>query len=174
VKEVNSTWFGLIIAYLLPGLAGFFSASFFNPQLKRVLKAFMTADANVGLFLLVILSALTAGLLVTVFRWILFERLLLKNHRLPEQGFAKLSDSNKLNAFRAAVDEHYRYHQFWGGMAIVIPVGFVGWAVEMWAITRSDHFCFILIGTLALEIAAGFAASDAFKNYVKRGTAILT
>lgn len=134
----------------------------------------MTADANVGLFLLVILGALTVGLLVTVFRWILFERLLLRKHHLPEEGFSKLSDSNKLNAFRAAVDEHYRYHQFWGGIAIVMPLGFVGWVVETCAIPRLDRFCFILIAFLALEVAVVFAAADAFRHYVKRGTAILS
>jgi hypothetical protein len=38
-----------------------------------------------------------------------------------------------LQAFRAAVDEHYRYHQFWGAMSLIFPAfAYVVLSPEFW------------------------------------------
>lgn len=79
----------------------------------------MTLESNVGLFFLVGLAALTLGLLVTLFRWVLFEKWICKEVSFKPEDFKNLKGEPNLLAFRAVVDEHYRYHQFWGGMFLV-------------------------------------------------------
>src|ERR1044072_4975504 len=121
MKDVTSTSFGLLIAFLLPGVAGLYVLSFWFPTVDEWLRTFLTAQSNAGLFFLVALAALTIGLQVTIIRWLLFEKWFGGADSLGATEFTALRDEQTLAAFRAAVDEHYRYHQFWGGMAVIIP-----------------------------------------------------
>jgi hypothetical protein len=87
------------------------------------------------------------------------------------KGLGKSQD--RLSAFRAAVDEHYRYHQFWGGMAVTLPVVFLGWIKERW----SEGSLWNTLGISALFVlveALTFAgALDAYEPYSERAKSIL-
>ena len=74
MEDVTSTSFGLVIAYLLPGFAAFFAVSFWSPPISDLFSKFLEAESNIGRFLLVIVCSLIAGLEVTIFRWIFFEK----------------------------------------------------------------------------------------------------
>ena len=81
--------------------------------------------------------AVFVGLLVTQIRWVMFEIGLCRNVHLDLASKAELRIETKFVAFRAAVDETYRYHQFFGGMAVVMPIFYIGWVRESWlALTR--------------------------------------
>jgi hypothetical protein len=193
MKDITSTSFGFLIAYLLPGLVVLYAFSLWLDPIQSQLKVFLTADANVGLFLLVILTAIALGLQLTAVRWVVFELLLFKallkivirkfkrwskKHRLSEQfrlsedDFSSLGVPGKLEAFRAATDEHYRYHQFWGGMTIVLPVlyfalrsspSYSSWTKSCWSVA-----VFVII-----EIITFSAAIKAYSRYASRGNKIM-
>jgi hypothetical protein len=173
MKDVTSTSFGLVIAFVLPGLTGFYSLVFWSPDVKNVFNTFLTAESNVGLFFLVFAAAVVVSLELTLVRWLFFERCLCRSVKLEPSDFEKLGASEtKLSAFRTIVDEHYRYHQFWGGMFFVIPVFFVGWLVESWTLLSwfyrvSAMFCFV-----AVEVITCYGGVVAFKNYVMRSKQI--
>jgi hypothetical protein len=172
MKDVTSTSFGLVIAFLLPGLACFYGLSFWSPRLREVLHKFLTADANAGLFFLVLLSALSLGLLLTPFRYYLYEYFQRQDDQLDPSEFHRLGQGEKLAAFRAAVDEHYRYHQFWGGMSLALPIMYSGWLRDSWASSSPTiALSFLLFGVL--ELATGLAAYDAFKKYITRARSIM-
>lgn len=174
MKDITSTSFGLVIAFLLPGLAGLYSLTFWSDTARGIFRRFETAQSDVGLFLLVLLAALMLGLQITVVRWLIFERLISRRERLKSSDFSSLGkNETTLVAFRAAVDEHYRYHQFWGGMTVVIPFAYVGWIVES---------CDSLMGVVvllsvavfgAVEFVTAYAAAHAYQNYVKRAGPIM-
>jgi hypothetical protein len=170
VKDVTSTSFGLIIAYLLPGFCAFFALSFWWPQVADIFSKFLEAESNIGLFLFVIVCSLIAGLEISIFRWILFERWLCRKSQLDRTKFAHLGVDAKLTAFRAAVDEHYRYHQFWGGMAVAIPFIGLGLIKDVSAVCEQMG---LGCGFLLVEIVTIFAGCSAFQNYVDRATHIL-
>jgi small-conductance mechanosensitive channel len=193
MKDITSTSFGFLIAYLLPGLVALYAFSLWLDPIQSQLKVFLTADANVGLFLLVILTAIALGLQLTAVRWVVFELLLFKallkivirkfkrwskKHRLSEQlrlseeDFSSLGVPGKLEAFRAATDEHYRYHQFWGGMTIVLPIlylalrsspSYSSWVKSCWSVA-----VFVVI-----EIITFAAAIKAYSRYASRGNKIM-
>lgn len=174
MKDLTSTSFGLFIAFLLPGLVGLFAVSFWFPVMRSLFTTFLTAESNVGLFFLVILASVVVGLEVTVIRWVLFEELLCRPSRLRPEDFANLDSEGKLAAFRACVDEHYRYHQFWGGMTVVIPILYAGWLhYLLGGLTKSTKFVSILV-LIALEFVTVVAAIRAYRNYVTRARRILT
>ncbi len=174
MKDVTSTSFGLLVAFLLPGLAGLYSISFWSPPIRRVFETFLTAQSNVGLSILVLLAALTVGLIVTVLRWWIFECWVSRKYRLAADEFAKLDSDSKLASFRAAVDEHYRYHQFWGGMFVVFPFLFIGALKEYWAAMTEIRVALFFVALAVMEIITGVAAHAAFKNYGTRAKHILT
>jgi hypothetical protein len=174
VKDVTSTSFGLFIAFLLPGLVGLFAVSFWFPIMRSLFTTFLTAESNVGLFFLVILASVVIGLEVTVIRWVLFEELLCRPSRLRPEDFANLDSESKLTAFRACVDEHYRYHQFWGGMTIVIPILYAGWLHHLLGgLTGSTTF-FSMVMLIGLEFLTVIGAIRAYRYYVTRARRILT
>jgi len=174
MKDVTSTSFGLIIAFLLPGLVAVYSSRFWSQRADELLATFETAAANVGLFFFVILVAVATGLQVTLVRWFFFERWLCRDKRLKPEDFARLgTDQAKLAAFRSAVDEHYRYHQFWGGMTVVMPFLFVGWYLQHQYFLNLEAKAFLITIFVLLEILTAVSAIFAFDFYVTRGGAVL-
>ncbi len=85
--------------------------------------------------------------------------------------FAKLTAENRLGSFKAVVDEHYRYHQFYGGCAVALVILYAGGL-------RQTHFAInkrsilTALAFLAFEWLLATTAADAFKRYVERGTIV--
>jgi hypothetical protein len=174
MKDVTSTSFGLLIAFVLPGFTGLLGLQFVLPSVKRVLETFLTAQSNIGLFFLVVAGAISIGLQLALLRWLVFEKLLCKSERLEETDFQALgSDGKKLDAFRTVAEEHYRYHQFWGGMSIAMPFLVVVWLIHAWPTLDCLHKCIFISGPLIAEVITVCGAVAAFGNYVRRGKAIL-
>lgn len=161
--DITSTSFGLVIAYLLPGLVTLFGFSYWFSELRRLFDTFLNGASNLGLFLLVALASIVMSMMVTLIRWYIFELHLCRRYHLPPEDFDNLSGAGKIAAFRASVDENYRYHQFFGGMTVALPILFFGWAVEnqvfgdFWK-TMAFSAVFLLI--------EGFTGKGAFWAYV--------
>ena len=170
MKDITSTSFGLVIAFLLPGLTGLYALSFWFGPVEDWFYVILAAKGDVALFLFVLLASLIVGLLVSVLRWLIFERCICAGKRIDVSLFSALEDDQKLAAFRAVADEHYRYHQFWGGMAIVLPLLFAGWCAESWPF---ESWAASVIAFIVAEALAVVGAIFALVFYVTRGANIL-
>jgi uncharacterized membrane-anchored protein len=126
VKEITAEPFGLIIAYFIPGAVGVFASSFWSDAVKRALETFLTSQSNINLLLLLAVAALATGLLVAACRQVTLEKLFRRTDRLGREEFAGLLIGGKFVAFSAAINSHYRYHQCWSGLALVMPLLWVG------------------------------------------------
>jgi len=173
LKDVTSTSFGLVIGFLLPGVAALYSLAPWSPTLNATFEIFKQARTDIGLSILGLLSALTAGLMLSLVRWLIFERGICRNHEIGPAAFRELSvGSDRLAAFRAAVDEYYRYHQFWGGMALVLPLLYADWVRSAWSTSQLR----LSIGTVifaGIEALTVYGAVMAFKYYVYRSQNIM-
>src|SRR5688572_28867809 len=81
----TSTSFGLLIAYLLPGIIVLYGVSLWSPRVHAIFQTFLGANSNAGLFLLLLLASLIAGLLVSGVRVLTVDiglQLLFKEQRL--------------------------------------------------------------------------------------------
>jgi hypothetical protein len=173
LKDVSSSTFGYVIAYLLPGFLAIYALSIWYSPLRSVFESFATAESTAGIFFLVLLGALLIGVELMAFRWVLFDCWLCRRHRLKPIDFEKLSTNENMNAFQIIVDQHYRYHQFWGALTLVLPFVF-------WGAARQQGIALYSIGTIVVVIVAAIfevvtvcAALDAYRNYVARARAIL-
>lgn len=61
LKDVTSTSFGYVIAFLLPGLAALYALGLWSAKIAGILSTFLTSNSNIGLFLLIIATALGLG-----------------------------------------------------------------------------------------------------------------
>jgi hypothetical protein len=173
VKDLTSTSFGYVIGFLLPGLLGLYGLAMWSKQIQDLLQPAASKDATLGPSFFLLLSSLTMGLLLSAFRFYLFEKLLCKRHSLSKEMFKELKAADKLTAFKAVVDEHYRYHQFYGGCAVALLILFPKWLWMTWS-TFSCLARFILIAAfVAFQIILVMTAKDAFVRYVERANNIV-
>lgn len=161
------------MAYLLPGLTLYYSLTGIMPSVRLVFVSFLSAQANVGLFLIVILASLIFGLLLSVWRWIIFE-IIICSGKCIDPGLFRNASESKLQAFQRAVDAHYQYHKFWGSMTIALlaVACFKGWQYSK-DLSGSQTLALAVLSILVI-LSTGGAAIDAYIKYVQRGSAILS
>jgi hypothetical protein len=174
MKDVTSTSFGLLIAHVLPGLAGLYGIAFWSSDTRTMLNTFLTSQSNIGLFFLVFGAAIIIGLEFSLARWLIFEKLVCRSKHLDPKEFATIGiDEKKLTAFRAVADEHYRYHQFWGGICIAMPIIFIGWLTDSWSTLGYWRIIGSIVVFVVVEAFTMCGAIVAFRKYIERGKAIL-
>ena len=78
MKDVTVTSFGLVIAYLLPGLSLLYTLGFWFPEIHSLFQAFLTTTSNLGLFLIVVLVSLIVGLIIHGIRAVVYEYIFCK------------------------------------------------------------------------------------------------
>lgn len=176
VQDVTATTFGFVIAFLLPGVVALFSLTYWHAPVADAFDTFLTTEANLGLFLFMLLGALILGLVVSPVRWLLYDVILSRWGRVygpkpTSEEWQRLRESERFAAFRATIDETYRYHQFFGGITITAPLLFIGWLNDD---ERSPGpQAMLIIGFSALEALLIVAAISSYKSYLKYTAAIL-
>jgi hypothetical protein len=170
MKDLTSTSFGYLIGFMLPGVFGLYAMSAWLPGMGVLLQPVFDAKATAGPSILLLLISVGMGVCVSAARWALFEKLLFEKQCLKSDDFAKL-DSGKLTLIKSLAEEHYRYHQFYGGAAIVLVVLFGAWCRKNW---RCDlHTLGFTISCVALEALLVVAAHDTLCKYSNRWRKIL-
>lgn len=172
IKDVSSTSFGYIIAFLLPGMMLLFGLGLWYPNLFPTL-GLTKLDASIGGSALFLLASLSAGLIITAPRWFIYEKLLCHKTKFDAGHFTGLSQSDKMAAFKAVVDEHYRYHQFYGGASIAL-VPILLFLVHTGYCHSRMLFWSAIISSVALETLLVYTSTDCWKKYVIRGNTIVS
>lgn len=154
--------FGLIIAYVLPGIAVLWGISFHSPAVANWLSTTPATTPTVGGFLHVALGSLCIGLILSAIRWAILDTV---HHKtglpLPAFAFSRLQEN--LEAFDMAVEHYYRYYQFYGNMAFALPLSVASY---MYSGGRLDLIS--LTGVSFLEIILFAASRDSLKRYYTR------
>jgi hypothetical protein len=174
MKELTSTSFGYLIAYLLPGLLGLYGASYWIPEVGTTLQPITSANAAVGPSFLLLVIAVGMGLCLSAARHFLlakffYERIL--GYECLPGDLYKSSDSTKLAWHRALAEEHYRYHQFYGGSAVAVLVMFVGWLVHG-HLHLTFQFLYMSLGFVFAEPLLERSSADAYGQYVQKCKAL--
>ena len=95
-----------------------------------------------------------------------------RDHKFPTDMFSKLTAEKKLESFKTVVDEHYRYHQFYGGCTVAVLILYTGSLRH--AIHNVDlRFLLVSVSFILFEWLTIVTGMDAFVRYVQRGTIIV-
>ena len=173
MTEVSGRNFGLLIAYILPGFVSLLGLAEFSPTIELWIatgSATATASPTVGGFLYLTLASVAAGLTVSTIRWAVIDRV---HHATgiakPPWNHSALQE--KLAAFEALVQNHYRYYQFYANM--LVALGFL-LAARLAVSGRCISDFNYLDSALVLTGLIYWAGSrDALRNYYTRAAFLL-
>ncbi|MFN0196057.1 MAG: hypothetical protein ACKVT0_04885 [Planctomycetaceae bacterium] len=119
MKEVSSSNFGLLIAYLVPGFMVLWGMSYFSETIRSWLSASGTMTPTVGGFMYVTLASVAAGVTVSTVRWAVIDTI---HHwtGLPQPvwDFSRLQDN--VEAYNVINEIHYKYYQFHGNALLAL------------------------------------------------------
>jgi len=167
VQKVGDGSFGFVIAYLVPGLVALSAISDFLPSVDAWF-GFGSSAPTVGGFLYGTLGSIATGLTLSAIRSMTLDRI---HHATgipsPNWDFARLQQH--LPAFQGAVENHYRYYQFYGNMLlalVLIPIA--PNARSRWLSAMPGW----IIGTTLLVVYF-HASRDALSKYYARTAAML-
>jgi hypothetical protein len=170
VTEVSTRNFGYLIAYILPGVVTLAGVSRYSETVRSWFGAAPTGAPTVGGFLFLTLGSVAAGMVVSTVRWMFLDGL--HHHTGIQEGHWDFSalEAN-YTAFEGAVENHYRYYQFYGNMLVAVLVtAFTQWSV--WLAFFGDG-CHATVAVLVL-IALFFVASrDTLAKYYARSAELL-
>ena len=167
--------FGLIIAYVVPGVIVLYGLSFISPRLRELWKGTGVAP-TIGGAVLVMLIALVFGRVLSIVRIALMDSTFgvalpfTDCRQVPHRGaimsvepdYRQLIDGGRREAFKLAIANEQRPHQFAGNTAIAVLMATGCWIVSL---NRGDRRRFrvfaacIGVGGLALVLYAGARAS---------------
>lgn len=168
MKEVSKQNFGLVIAYVLPGLVVLWGASFYSETVRLWLTTGEELSPTVAGFLYVTLAALTAGLTLGAIRTVSIDAL---HHQTgvarPEWDFSEFQA--KFWAFNQLVEQHYCQYQFYAHMSLALPA-----FVAARCIAKSNWLDWPLIAACLLLEGVFLAVSRGLlKTYYARVTDLL-
>ncbi len=119
MREVSSHNFGLLIAYVIPGLTALLGVSYFSETVEAWLAGPLQGGPTVGGFLYITLAAVGAGVTVSTVRWAVVDTI---HHATgierPSWDFARLQ--HHFDAYDRLEQNHYKYYQWYGGMVIAL------------------------------------------------------
>jgi hypothetical protein len=170
MKEIREN-FGVIIAFLLPGFLLLWGLSFSFENVAQWLAASSGEEAPaIGEFLYATLASLALGLLISAFRWATIDTLLGRlGVKDPGLDFGKLKEKDRYEAFIGAVENHYRFYQYYSNtlIAIVLALFFDVVFGEL----RPSLLVWVSVGVTVLVLF--FASRDTLAKYYTRAGAIL-
>ena len=177
MKEVTDKNFGVLIAFLLPGFMLIWSLSFSWPEIGLWLKSSDSDSPTVGNFLYATLASLAIGLLISAIRWFFVDHLLsfcggrvnaLSGLRRPYLNLSSLSNKDVLAAYNGAVENHYRYYQYYSNSLVAGIIGFGSYAFVRSALLSRLS---ILAGFVSLILLC--ASGDSLSRYYRAASQIL-
>jgi hypothetical protein len=154
MKEVTDQNFGVIIAFWLPGFLLLWGLSYSSPEISAWLAKSSAGDApTVGGFLYASLASLALGLLISAIRWAIVEQFLYRATGLRHADIddTKLKNKDTLAAFQAAIQNHFRYYQYYSNTfvaivsALLFNLAFAKEKVPWWAVMLVIVIAVILI-----------------------------
>jgi hypothetical protein len=168
VRTVSNDNFGLLIAYVLPGLTCLWGVSFHCEPIRLWLGNAPESQPTVAGFLYLTLGAVAAGMAASTLRWAIIDSLHhLSGIECPNWDYRRLQAN--LAAYSLIVEHQYRYYQLYGGMVIALIVVLASRLAL--GISALNHFDFMLVPV----IGGYFVASrDTLTKYYRRCHQFLT
>lgn len=158
----------MLIAYVLPGFVMLWGASLISPAVAVWLVGSTAGGPNVGGFLYVSIGSVAAGMTVSAVRWAAVDWLhAVSGVRRPEWDDSRLNE--RLPAFEALVENHYRYYQFYANMLVALALVYPVWRLRV----HAGAFQITDLGFLLVEGVFLAASRDALRKYYRRSAILL-
>ncbi|HVZ16195.1 MAG TPA: hypothetical protein VG897_03705 [Terriglobales bacterium] len=170
VDDIFGRGFGLVIAYVLPGLVVLSGVAPVLPAVDSWLAAPSAGDPGVGRFLYLALSALGAGLVVSCVRWLIVDTVHeCSGLNRPKLDDAKLADARE--AYELLIEIHYRYYQFYSNTLVALPLSYI--SLRFGGPLARFQFPWPELAFLFLGSVLFMGSRDALRKYYSRAHSLL-
>ncbi len=160
--------FGLLIAFLGPGLVGLAALSFAHDPFGVWFRASAGPGASVGSAFILFVAAAGMGVAVQGARWVLFEKALLNltGPAAPRWNDDRMERPDVRARMAELRDQHYRYYQFYAGLAVALLLLGIAVAADddisiPWGVT---------ISAVVAEVILLASARHALGRYYDKGS----
>jgi hypothetical protein len=170
MKDVTENNFGVIIAFLLPGFLFLWGLSFSNNDVATWLTNMSSKDApQIGSFLYTTVASLALGLLIDAIRGAVIDEIFYRffNLEWPAINSSKLKNKDTLAAFNAAIQNHYRYYQYYANSVVAVAAAFAAYVIAGKSLSAEIA---IPIGALLLILL--YVSYDELKSFNERAKEI--
>jgi hypothetical protein len=170
VKDLTTSNFGLLIAYLLPGFTALWGISYLAEPVRVWLGTAPSTAPTIGGFLYITIASVGAGMVVSTLRWLVIDTWhYWAGIRPGNWDFTQLQCN--VTAFDVLGENHYRYYQFYGNTAIALPF----WYTARWISTRfwPPPFGWGLLAVLVVELLLLAGSRDTLRKYYGRVSILL-
>jgi hypothetical protein len=162
-----SARFGLTIAYFIPGFVALWGLGAVCEPVRMWFTGCETSGPTVGGAAYVAAASLALGLTASAMRWASIDQL---HHRTgvrpPRLDFTKLPE--RLDAFYALVENHYRYYQFYANMAVATP-----FAASMTFFGDEPLPAWARVAVVGVEAVFLAGSRNALRKYYERSSLLL-
>jgi hypothetical protein len=162
MQPVSQQHLGVLIAYILPGLAGLWGLSFVSPNIAAWLGTSPSEAPSVSGFLYVTLASLGAGILMNCLRRLLVDPL---HHwtGIARRDWSYAALDEKVAAIEFLIANQFRYYQFYGNMFVSAAIAFAAMEVgsPSWSWSR-------IVGFIVLEVVLWFGSRETLSGYYRR------
>lgn len=169
--------FGTLLAFVAPGFVAFVAMAYHLPTAAAWLEAAQKSQQSIGVFFFAALASVALGVIVGGLRGIIADPFFCSgclgaadSIALPKAGFAKLRDKDVLAAFQAAIENYYRYYQFYSNMAVALLLLAISRLIAASPPPWPKWWPVVL---LLLVIVLGISAYGSLRRYAAAATEIL-
>ena len=170
MKEISSSNFGLLIAFLLPGFTILWGMSYCSPTVAGWLDGTSEGSPTVGGFLYVTIASAAAGMSASAVRWLVIDKIHhLTGIRQPQWDFSTLE--RNVTAFNVLVEIHYKHYQFYSNMLVALTFTYVAYQTSNERVFA--HFGWPDVAYLVLACVFFVTSRDTLRKYHTRGSKLL-
>lgn len=167
MKDLSGKNFGLLIAYIVPGAIVLVGLAAFSATVQAWLINPAKATPSIGGFLFVTLASVAAGMTASAVRWATIDRL---HHwtgiEKPTWDDSKLPD--RLEAFEALVEAHYRYYQFHSNTLVAMLFSYAAWRPSLGSRPVGSDLGIVLLSAIFFAVSR-----DNLRRYYGRAAVLL-
>lgn len=170
MSDASTKHFGYLIAYVLPGFVMLWGLRPLSPTIDAWLSTSPAFPAGIEAVAFVGLAAIAAGMTVSAARWLLIDSMHAWSG-LPRPIWNDANLNERLSAFEALVDAHFRYYQFYANMAVATAAAFL---IALWteAFSIGTHPAWSA-AFAGLEVLFLVSSRDNLQRYYRRASRLL-
>ena len=172
--------FGLVIAFLSPGMIGLYAASLHVPTLQSWFDAAGRGQTTIGGFLSMVITSSGAGAFLSGMRWYLIEERIKHAASVPtEHETANRRNTGTELAYQNIRGQHYDFYLFYSNTLVALAVLWLSWLPsQLLALPAGISWTTVKpILVTALAAATGWvlfaSATDAYDRYREKRADLL-
>ena len=172
--------FGLVIAFLVPGMIGLYAASLHVPMLHDWFAAAGHAQTTVGGFLFIIIASSGAGVFLSGVRWYFLEERIKRAAGIStKHETANRRDTETELVYQNVRQHHYDFYLFYSNTLVALVVLWASWlpsqllALAVWLSWAAVKPIVITVLGAASGWVLYASATNAYRRYQTKRAEVL-